>query len=123
MLKRQIAYLLVLLAVSCAGAFAEAPARANYTRAEIQQMIRDARTAEQYRELAEFYRQRQQNYEIRAREEKHEWARRTFYDPTSEKYPTPEDASRYRYEYFSYEAARMGVLAARYTVLATELMR
>ncbi len=122
-LQRQLVYLLVFLAVSSGAAFAEAPARANYTRAEIQQMVRDARSAEQYRELAEYYRFRQQSYEIRAREEKHEWVRRTFYDSTSEKYPTPEDASRYRYEYFSYEAARMGALAARYTVLATELMR
>jgi hypothetical protein len=121
--NRQIAYVFVFLAVSCAVAFAEAPARSNYTRAEIQKMIRDAHTAEQYRELAEYYRSRQQSYEIRAREERHEWVRRTFDETAPEKYPTPEDASRYRYEYFTYEAARMGVMAARYTMLATELMR
>ena len=121
--KRQIAYLMVFLAVSCAMAIAEAPARSNYTRAEVQKMIRDAHTAEQYRELAEYYRMQQQNYEIRAREERHEWVRRTFDDAAPEKYPTAESAARNRYEYFTYEAARMGILAARYTVLATELMR
>jgi hypothetical protein len=120
--KRQIAYVLVFLAISCAAAYAEAPARSNYTRAEVQKMIRDAHTAEQYRELAEYYRSRQQSYEISARQEKHEWVRRAYDDSAAEKYPTPEDASRYRYEYFSYKAAQMGVLAARYTVLATELM-
>jgi hypothetical protein len=123
MFKRQIGLLIVFLVVSCAAAFAEAPSRANYTRAQIQQMVRDARTAEQYRELAEYYRYRQQSYEIRAREEKHEWVRRAFDGPAPEKYPTPEDASRNRYEYFTYEAARMGALAARYTVLATELVQ
>jgi hypothetical protein len=120
---RQIVQVLVFLAIAAGVARAEAPARPNYTRAQVQKMVRDAHTAEQYRELAEYYRSRQQSYEIRARAEKHEWVRRTFDVSAPSKYPSPEDSSRYRYEYFTYEAAKMGVLAARYSVLAAELMR
>lgn len=121
--KRHIAQVLVFLAMAVGAANAEAPARPNYTRAEIQKMVRDAHTAEQYRELAEYYRFRQQSFELRARAEKHEWVRRTFDVSTPGKYPSPEDSSKNRYEYFTYEAAKMGLLAARYTMLATELMR
>ena len=119
--KRQIALVLVFLAMAVGVACAEAPARPNYTRAEIQKMVHDAHTSEQYRELAEYYRFRQQSFELRARAEKHEWVRRTFDVSTPGKYPTPEDSSKNRYEYFMYEAEKMGLLAARYSVLAAGL--
>jgi hypothetical protein len=119
--KRQIALVLVFLAIAVGVACAEAPSRPNFTRAEIQNMVRNAHTAEQYRELAEYYRFRQQSYQLRARAEEREWVRRTFDVSAPAKYPSPEDSSKDRYEYFMYEAAKMGVLAARYTMLATEL--
>lgn len=122
-LRHRVAQIAIVLLVACGVAFAEAPSRPNYTRAEIQQMVRDAHTAEQYRELAEYYRSQQLSFELRARAEKHEWARRTFEESPPGKYPSPEEASRRRYEYFTYEAAKMGLLAARYSVLAAEFMR
>jgi hypothetical protein len=119
----RIAHLLIILAVGCALARAEAPSRPNYTRAEIQDMARNAHTAEEYRVLAEYYRSRQLTYELCARAEMHEWVRRTFDVSSPDKYPSPEDSSRYRYEYFTYEAAKMGMLAARYSMLAAEFIR
>jgi hypothetical protein len=121
--RRQIACLFTFLILTAGVALAEAPARSNYTHAEIQKMIRDAHTPEQYRELAEYYRWRQLNYELEAHGEKHEWIRRTFDVTVPAKYPTPGDSSRNRYEYFTYESSKMGALAARYSMLATELMR
>jgi hypothetical protein len=120
--KRQIVLVLIFLAMAVSVACAEAPSRPNYSRAEIQKMVHNAHTAEQYRELAEYYRFRQQSYELRARAEEHEWVRRTFDVSAPAKYPTPEDSSKNRYDYFMYEAAKMGVLAARYSMLAAELM-
>jgi hypothetical protein len=122
-LKHKLAKVAIFLLVACGMAFAEAPSRPNYTRAELQKMVRDAHTAEQYRELADYYRSQQLNFELRARAEKHEWIRRAFEDSPPGKYPSPEEASRHRYEYFTYEAAKMGLLAARYSVLAAEFMR
>jgi hypothetical protein len=121
--RLQFAYFLTFLILAASAALAEAPSRPNYTHAEIQKMIRDAHTTEQYRELAEYYRWRQLNYELQARGEKHEWIRRTFDVTVPAKYPTPENSSKNRYEYFTYEAAKMGAFAARYSMLATELMR
>jgi hypothetical protein len=122
-LKRHLALVLIVLAATCAVARAEAPARPNYTRAEIEKMAHGAHTAEDYRVLAEYYRWRQQSYELRARAEKHEWVRRTFDESVPGKYPSPEDSSRHRYEYLTYEAAKMGSLAAHYFMLAAELVR
>ena len=119
--KLQIALVLVLMAMAVGVACAEAPARQNYTRAEIQKMVHEAHTSEQYRELAEYYRFRQQSFELRARAEKHEWVRRTFDVSTPGKYPSPEDSSKNRYEYFMYEATKMSLLAVRYSMLAAEL--
>jgi hypothetical protein len=119
--RLRIALVLVFLAMAVGVACAEAPARPNYTRAEIQKMARDAHTAEQYRELAEYYRYRQQSFELRARAEKHEWVRRTFDVSAPGKYPSPEDSSKNRYEYFMYEATKMSLLATRYSMLAAEL--
>jgi hypothetical protein len=120
--NRHIAFVLFFMTMAIGVACAEAPGRPNYTRAEIQKMVRDAHTSEQYRELAEYYRYRQQNFELRARAEKHEWVRRTFDVSSPGKYPSPEDSSKNRYEYFTYQAAKMGLLAARYSMLAAELM-
>jgi hypothetical protein len=120
--KRHIVQTLILLGLACGVAFAEAPARQNYTRAQIEKMVHDARTAEQYRQLAEYYRSREQEYRERAHLEEREWARRTLDDSSPCKYPTPEDSSKYRYEYFTYEAAKMSVLAERYYLLAASLL-
>jgi len=121
--RHYLALIAAFFLVACSMARGEAPSRPNYTRAEVEKMARDAHTAEQYRELAEYFRSQQLSFELRARAEKHEWVRRTFDETAPGKYPSPEDASRNRYEYFSYEAAKMGALAARYSVLAAEFMR
>jgi len=115
---REIAVVVVCIALSCAIACAATPEGSNQTRTGIQKMLCQAQTTEQYREAAEYYRWQQQLYADRAREEKHEWVRRAFERSAPEKYPSPENSSRYRYEYFSYEAAKMGALAARYDNLA-----
>jgi len=118
--KRYVLQILFFLISACGVASAATLTPADYNRAEVQKMVREAHTAEQYRQLAEYYRWQQQEFEERARAEEHEWVRRVFQVSIPEKYPRPEDSSRYRYEYFSYEAARMNSLAAHYFVLAAE---
>jgi hypothetical protein len=116
--RREIAVVALCLAISCVAARGATPERSDQTRAGMQEMVRQAQTTEQYREAAEYYRWQQQHYEDCAREEKHEWVRRAIERSAPAKYPSPENSSRYRYEYFSYEAAKMGALAARYSMLA-----
>jgi hypothetical protein len=118
--KRHVVQILSFLTLACGWAHAATQATANYSRTEVQKMIREARSAEQYRQLAEFYKSKQQEFEERARAEEHEWARRVFEFSLPGKYPRPEDSSRYRYEYLSYEAVKMSSLAAHYFELAAD---
>jgi hypothetical protein len=91
----------------------------NYSHAELQQMIRNAHSPQQYQALAAYFRSRQQVFEQQAQSEKLEWERRSqnVTGPAA-KYPRPVDSSKSRYEYFTYEAQQMSSQAAHYESLS-----
>jgi hypothetical protein len=109
------------LAVLTAGmAFAEPQSGTEYSRAELQTMIRSAHSAPQCQVLATYFRSRQQALEKQALAEKTEWKRRSqITAAVAQKYPRSVDSSRNRYEYFTFEANKMGQQAAHYESLST----
>jgi hypothetical protein len=91
----------------------------HYTQAQLKQMARDAQTPEQYRVLAGYYLNRRDTFLRQAAEEKQELARRSQnVMVVAAKYPRPVDSSRYRYEYFTYEAGEAQKLAEKFRQLA-----
>jgi hypothetical protein len=81
-------------------------------------MVQEAHTEEQYKELASYFRSRQQAYEQQAQVEKLEWEHRSEnVTSVAAKYPRPVDSSRNRYEYFTYEAGQMSQRAEHYESL------
>jgi hypothetical protein len=118
--KSVIAIIPFVLATALQGAQAQPASAVQSASADLRPAIGKAHTPEQYRNAASYFRSRQKQYAVRAREEKSEWIRREE-RPTSGlamKYPQPEMSSRYRYEYFAYEEARMAKTADRYDRLA-----
>jgi hypothetical protein len=92
---------------------------AKLSRADLRQMERSAHTAEQYEDLASYFRMRELSYHKRADAEMEEWTRRMqFSISLYAKYPAPADSSRNRYEYFKYEQRQMDGQAAHYENLA-----
>jgi hypothetical protein len=117
--KMQVATVFAALALSAGIVHAETPAPADLDHAQLKEMIRGARSVEQYQTLAGYYRSRQQSFEQKAQSEKVEWERRSqnIVGPAA-KYPRPVDSSRYRYEYFTYEAQQMSQQAVHYEMLS-----
>jgi hypothetical protein len=106
---------ILIASVACLGQ----PTSPSYSHAELKKMIGEAHTAEQYKTLATYFSSRQTSYEQKAAEEKHEWLQLSGgYAAPYLKYPRPADASRNRYEYFTYEAQQMNAQAAHYEGLA-----
>jgi len=96
-----------------------ASADGRYTQVQIKKMASNAHTPEQYITLAGYYLNEQAKYLRQAAEEKQEWLRRSQnVMVVAAKYPRPVDSSRYRYEYFTYEAAEAQGLAEKYGKLA-----
>lgn len=115
--KIKIVSSLVVLAAGMA--FAESQSGSEYSHVELQTMIRSAHSAPQYQALASYFRTRQQVLAKQAMVEKAEWERRgEMTAAVAQKYPRPVDSSRNRYEYFKYEANRMGQQAAHYESLS-----
>ena len=114
-----LASVLVLSAATVASA---APMNDNVsTQVDIKQMIRDAHSTPQYREIAVYYRAKQQSFEQKAQAEKVEWDRRSQnVSGPAAKYPRPVDSSKNRYEYFSYEAQQAGLQAQHYEGLSAQ---
>jgi hypothetical protein len=50
---------------------------AHSTKAQVKQLVRDARTPDQYRVVASYYGEQQKSYLQQAEEEKQEWIRRS----------------------------------------------
>jgi hypothetical protein len=114
--------LTVAVAVSATGPiYAQPSDHRGYTQSEVKQMIRDAHTAQQYHDLATYFRERQQYFEQQAQSEKIEWDRRSqnVTGPAA-KYPRPVDSSRNRYEYFTYEAQQMASRADYFDSLSVK---
>ena len=87
----------------------------HYTKAQVKQLVRDARTPDQYRALASYYGEQQKSYLQQAAEEKQEWIRRSQnIVGIAAKYPRPVDSARNLYEYYMYKASEAGDLAAKY---------
>jgi hypothetical protein len=115
----KIACALLAFALTSGIAHAESANGANYSRAELKKMMREAHTPEQYRVLASYYRMRQQQFANQAHEEIVWFARRNMnVSLAAAKYPTPLDSSRNRYEYFNFEAQHMSRQAAHYESLS-----
>ena len=114
--------IILLCGVTIIGsAFAEPTTAPTYSKSELRQMIHDARSADQYRALASYFRSQQQKFEAQALSEKQEWDRRSqnVIGPAA-KYPRPVDSSKNRYDYFTYEAAHMSQQATHYESLAAD---
>lgn len=91
----------------------------HYTHSELRKMVQEAHTEQQYKELASYFRSRQQTFEQQAQVEKREWARRSQnVTSLAAKYPRPVDSSKNRYEYFNYEARQMSQQAEHYESLS-----
>jgi len=115
--KMKIAASLIVLAAGIA--YGESQAGTEFSRAELQTMIRSAHSSQQYQTLATYFRSRQQALEKQALAEKAEWDRRSQITASvAQKYPRPVDSSRNRYEYFTYEANQMAQQAAHYENLS-----
>ena len=99
-----------------------AQTRTSKTRAtekNAREMARLAQTPEQYRALADYYRQLHDDYWMKENAEKSEWiwrAPHTF--SLYAKYPAPADSARNLYEYYRYKASKMGELSAKYNKMA-----
>jgi hypothetical protein len=122
-MKRLVPLAFTLAAlVSATGLIHAQPSdRRTYTKGEIKQMISAAHTAQQYQDIAAYYRAQQQYFEQQAQSEKLEWERRSqITAATYQKYPRPADSSKNRYEYFTYEAQQMASLAVHFDSLSAK---
>jgi hypothetical protein len=98
---------------------AQSGSAAKLSRADLRRMERSAHTAEQYQDLASYFRMRELSYQKQADAEMEEWTRRMqFFTSLYAKYPAPADSSRNRYEYFKYEQRQMDRQAVYYDDLA-----
>ena len=122
-MKRSISLVLAAAVALVAGGtvLAQPSVQHNYTSSDIKQMMRDAHTPDQYREISTYFKERQQHFEQQAQSEKLEWERRSqnVTGPAA-KYPRPVDSSRNRYEYFSYMAQQMALQVQRFDSLAAK---
>src|SRR5580692_7686337 len=115
--RSAIAAAVVLAAVTFS--YAEPTSAPQFSKTELQRLIKEAHTPQQYRTLADYFKSQQQKYEQQAQSEKQEWDRRSqnVTGPAA-KYPRPVDSSRNRYEYFAYQAGQMAQQAAHFESLS-----
>jgi hypothetical protein len=118
-LKAQIACALVVCGLAAGLARAESSGSPNLSRSDLNRLVREAHTPEQYMTLASYFRWRQQHFEQQAHDELVFWAERSRnVSLAAAKYPTPLESSKNRYDYFAYEARQMSLKAAHYEGLA-----
>jgi len=92
---------------------------AQYTSAQVRRLAREAHTAEEFGQLADYYAIRQRMYRRKAAEAMDLWAQRNaIITPLSEKWPRPVDSARNRYDYFEYEANHCAELSRKYSQMA-----
>jgi hypothetical protein len=90
-----------------------------YSNGDFHKLLREAHSAVQYRLLASFYRDKEDKLLAEAKSEKQEWIRLSVNGQgVAAKYPRPADSSRIRYEYLTYEAAKMDRQAEHFDDLA-----
>jgi hypothetical protein len=101
------------------GAASSPETGANYTQAQLRQLVHNAHAPAQYTALANYYGERQNSYLQMAAEEKQEWVSRSQnITSVAAKYPRPVDSARNLYEYYIYKASEAETLAAKYSRLA-----
>lgn len=82
-------------------------------RAEIRRQIKTAHTPEQYRALAEYFRQQESKYQAKADSEKVEWDHRIQMTTHAMcKCPSPVDSAHNLYDYYVNKANKMAAKAA-----------
>jgi parvulin-like peptidyl-prolyl isomerase len=114
-----VGVIIAILAATFNVAHAQPASAPHYTHAELRKMVQEAHTEQQFKELASYFRSRQQAYEQQAQTEKLEWEHRSEnVTSVAAKYPRPVDSSKNRYEYFTYEAGQMSEQAAHYERLS-----
>ena len=117
-----VGVIIAILVASLNVAHAQPTNAPHYSHSQLRKMIQEAHTDQQYKELASYFRSRQDGYEQQAQAEKLEWIRRSQ-NATSvaAKYPRPADSSKNRYEYLTYEAGQMSQRAAHYESLTEKV--
>lgn len=87
----------------------------HYSHRQLQQLIRDAHTPEQYRTLATWFRSQEKIFNDKAAVEKQEWDRRKAMTASPAlKYPTPADSAHNLYDYYLAKAHDMALRASDY---------
>jgi hypothetical protein len=116
----------ILIVVAFTGmamqiACAQNSSKTGYSRGEIRKMMREAHPADQYRAIADHFRDRQDAFELSAQKEHAEWKQeaRGMTFMMVPKYPRPVDASRNWYRYLTARAVEMGQKASYYEGLAS----
>jgi len=89
-------------------------ATSQYSRGELRQMRREAKTPEQYQTLATYFRGQERLCREKAQSEKEEYERCVNSPCGSPKSPTRADTARQLHEYYVSEANRMAKLAEHY---------
>jgi hypothetical protein len=114
-----VGVIIAILVATLNVAHAQPTNASHYSHSELRKMIQEAHTDQQYKELASYFRSRQEGYEQQAQAEKLEWIHRSQnVTSVAAKYPRSADSSKTRYEYLTYEAGQMSQQAEHYERLA-----
>jgi hypothetical protein len=119
--KLPVACALLAFAATSVFLHSESVNTPNLGRTDLKRMVQNARTSEDYLTLASYFRSRQQHFEQQAHDERAWFAQRSMNVslPDAAKYPRPADSSKYRCEYFNYEAQKMSAQAAHFESLSS----
>jgi len=86
---------------------------------EVQSLIKSAHSAAEYKQIADYYHQREAMYRAKAADEKAERDRRAQVNAAlMQKYPRPVDSAQYLYESYLSDANSAAVQAQHYDQLA-----
>ena len=93
---------------------------AQYTRAQLKQLVLNAHTPAQYTALASYFGKQREMYLQKAAEKQKVWVQLTQ-NVTSHaaKYPRPADSVRNYYEDYMHKASEAGALKAKYSHMAS----
>ncbi len=86
----------------------------HYSRRQLHQMMREAKKPNEYRLLADYFRQQQLQFRVKAEAAEEEWFHCARYFVLPTKFPTRADTAQALWRYYSYKAAKMAALASGY---------
>ena len=102
----------------------DAAPKTHVSRAQLKKLKQEAKTPAEFRVLADYYRQRAQEFNAKAADEKIQWERRSQnVSGPSAKPPRPVDTARNLYEYYQCEADQSAKFAAQYESSAESQMQ